>query len=132
MATQHTSDISAGPQIGYAAVMEDGTVYVSRERRPVLALADISGQISRNNADRYAVGKSAHEGPHHVGQLHPYYQNANPDIQQLLDGLCPKRQVSCTSRAPAPADNRPARRKLPSVPPTNYYESGLGWTERVA
>jgi hypothetical protein len=140
--TQHHE--STGPQIGYAAVMEDGTVYVSREKRPAMALSDINAQISQANASRYAVGKAPHEGPKHVGQLHPYFANRNPDIQALLDGLCPQGRVGCPAGSQAQGTMRRtdaavrtqaqalAARKLKPAPPTDDYESGLGWTERVA
>lgn len=139
---QHEHLQSTGPQVGYAAVMEDGTVYISSEKRPNMALPDINAQISQANALRYAVGKPAHEGPKHVGQLHPYYANANPDIQALLDGLCPERRIGCPAgsdhsnnrrRSDAPVRTQTkAPRKLKPATPTDDYESGLGWTERVA
>jgi hypothetical protein len=119
---------STGPHIGYAAVMEDGTLYRSNQRRPVLALADINGQISQANAGRYAVGKPAHEGPTHIGQLHPYFQNSNPSIDALLAGMCPPR---VTGMSESPRGPKP-RAKLPTVPATNDHDSGLGWTERTA
>lgn len=141
---QHEHSQSTGPLVGYAAVMEDGTVYVSREKRPAMALPDINAQISQANAGRYAVGKPAHEGPKHVGQLHPYFANSNPDIEALLNGMCPQRRVGCPAGTQAPGNMRrtdaavraPARPqpalKLKPAPPTDDYESGLGWTERVA
>jgi hypothetical protein len=91
---------STGPQIGYAAVMKDGTLYRSSEKRPALALSDIAVQISRANVDRYAVGKPAHEAPASIGQILPLFANANPRIAAMLAGRpAPVQTIGCMTSA---------------------------------
>jgi hypothetical protein len=124
---------STGPQIGYAAVMQDGTIYRSSEKRPAMALSDIATQISRANTDRYAVGKPAHDAPSNFAQILPLFANSNPRIDAMLSGLpVPTQQIGCMAGAhalhPRRSDASLARRRTDKA----EHDSGLGWTERVA
>ena len=124
---------STGPQIGHAAVMQDGTIYRSSEKRPALALSDIQVQISQANVDRYAVGKGLHEAPASVAQILPLYANSNPRIDAMVAGtIAPAQVVSCLARAhhshPRRNDSEGERRRAAQA----QNDSGLGWTERVA
>lgn len=124
---------STGPQIGHAAVMQDGTIYRSSEKRPALALSDIAVQISRANTDRYAVGKPLHEAPASIAQLVPLFANSNPRIDAMLAGLpVPVQHIGCMAGAhalhPRRTDATINRRRADKA----ENESGIGWTERAA
>lgn len=124
---------STGPQIGHAAVMQDGTIYRSSEKRPALALSDIQVQISRANTDRYTVGKPLHEAPSNFAQILPLFANANPRIDALLAGLpVPAQHIGCMASPylihPKRSDASLARRRTDKT----EHDSGIGWTERAA
>lgn len=121
---------STGPQIGHCAVMSDRVVYRSSYTRPALALHDIAVQISRANADRYALGKALHEAPKHIGQLVPLYMNSNPTLEAMLaDQPLPAAVVTGSLGAPIKSQRKS---DLRGFNPAVDNASGIGWTERAA
>jgi hypothetical protein len=116
---------TTGPQVGHAALMQDGTLYKSSALRPVLALSDIQTQIARANADRYTVGKPAHDAPQHLGQLLPLFAYANPRIEALVAGLTPApAYVVGSGHAHQNHNRRQDKRAM--------AESRCGWSEHAA